>query len=80
MKSRWQTPAPVKADSGAVEKNIEVHINRRFIRQGRSWKPHRAERLLQLRQLLAHPSARNQCWKTQPQFHLKPHPPESPSN
>jgi len=39
---RGRTPPPVKSGSGAVEKNIEVHINRRFKRQGRSGHPLRA--------------------------------------
>ena len=29
--------APVRSGSGAIEKNIEVRIGRRFKRQGRSW-------------------------------------------
>jgi hypothetical protein len=45
--------APVKCGSGAVEKNVEVPINRRFKRQGRSWNPQRAERLPQLKLLCA---------------------------
>jgi hypothetical protein len=69
------TPAAVKAGSGAVEKNIEVHINRRFKRQGRSWHPIRAQRLLQLKCLYAQPTAWNNYWNTQPQFHFKPNPP-----
>jgi len=54
-RSRGRTPPSVKAGSGAVEKNIEVHINRCFKRQGRSWHTLRAERLLALQQLLAQP-------------------------
>jgi len=38
-----RTPPTVKGGSGAVEKNTEVEINRRFKRQGRSWHPIRAE-------------------------------------
>ncbi len=41
----------VRAGSGGVEKNVEVQINRRFKRQGRSWNPVRADRLMQLRWL-----------------------------
>ena len=66
---------PSKSGSGAVEKNIEVHINRRFKRQGRSWHPLRAERLLALGQLLAQPQAWTQGWKSKPQFHIQPNPP-----
>lgn len=44
--------AAVKSGSGAVEKNVEVAINRRFKRQGRSWNPQRAERLLQLKLMM----------------------------
>ena len=74
-RGRGRTPPPVKSGSGAVEKNIEVHINRRFKRQGRSWHPLRAERLLALQQLLAQPQAWTQWWKSKPQFHIKPNPP-----
>jgi hypothetical protein len=41
----------VRTGSGAVEKNVEVQINRRFKKQGRSWNPVRADRLMQLRWL-----------------------------
>jgi len=41
----------VRVGSGAVEKNVEVQINRRFKKQGRSWDPVRADRLMQLRWL-----------------------------
>ena len=41
----------VRTGSGAVEKNVEVQINRRFKKQGRSWNPLRADRLMQLRWL-----------------------------
>ena len=39
----------VKPSSGGAEKNIEVSINRRFKRQGRSWHPKRAGYLANLR-------------------------------
>jgi hypothetical protein len=48
--------APVRAGSGVVEKNIEVRINRRFKRQGRSWTKTGAEHLAQLLWLQAHPA------------------------
>jgi len=67
--------APVKSGSGAVEKNIEVEINRRFKRQGRSWNPLRAQRLLQLKRLLADPRQWSVWWKSKPHFTLKPNPP-----
>lgn len=67
--------APVKHGTGAVEKNIEVEINRRFKRQGRSWNPQRAERLLQLKALAAHPHQWTTFWTSPSQFHLKPNPP-----
>jgi hypothetical protein len=70
-----RTPAAVKSGSGAVEKNIEVQINRRFKRQGRSWNPLRAERLLQLKRLAADPPQWTHCWKTKTPFTLKPNPP-----
>ena len=47
-RGRGRRPPAVKAGSGAVEKNIEVRINRRFKGQGRSWSREGAERLLQL--------------------------------
>jgi hypothetical protein len=40
--------APVRCGSGVIEKNIEVRINRRFKRQGRSWSRSGAEHLAQL--------------------------------
>jgi hypothetical protein len=65
----------VKSGSGAVEKNIEVVINRRFKRQGRSWQPERAERLLQLSRLAADPQAWQRWWREPPPFQPKPNPP-----
>jgi|DewCreStandDraft_5_1066085.scaffolds.fasta_scaffold00257_5 hypothetical protein len=50
-------PPALKAGSGPVGKNIEVEINRRFKRQGRSWHPTRGERLMQFERLLARPPA-----------------------
>lgn len=67
--------AAVKCGSGAVEKNIEVAINRRFKRQGRSWNPQRAEHLLQLKLLCAEEHRWNQWWKAKPQFMTKSKPP-----
>jgi hypothetical protein len=58
-RGRGRTPPPVKAGWGAVGKNLAVQINRRCKRQGRGWNPHRAERRLQLKHLLARPSAWN---------------------
>ena len=52
----------VRASSGAVEKNIEVRINRRFKRQGRSWNPVRADRLAQLSWLQAQPESWPRWW------------------
>lgn len=49
LKGHGRRAAPVKPGSGAVEKNIEVSINRRFKRQGRSWNPQRAGYLANLR-------------------------------
>jgi hypothetical protein len=72
---RGRRAPALKAGSGAVEKNIEVESNRRFKRQGRSWHPVRAERLLQLKRLLAQPQRWSDGWKSKPQFHLKPNPP-----
>ena len=67
--------ATVKAGSGAVEKNIEVEINRRFKRQGRSWHRLRAERLLQLKLLYADQHHWTHWWKAKPKFIAKPNPP-----
>lgn len=74
-RGRGRTPPTVKPGSGAVEKNIEVLINRRFKRQGRSWHPIRAERLLQLQRLAADPIAWSNWWNSKPLFTLKPNPP-----
>lgn len=67
--------AAVKCGSGAVEKNIEVQINRRFKRQGRSWNRLRAERLLQLKLLCADQRQWTDWWKAKPKFITKPNPP-----
>lgn len=48
--------APVRSGSGAIEKNIEVRIGRRFKRQGRSWSRNGAEHLAQLLWLQTHPT------------------------
>jgi hypothetical protein len=65
----------VKSGSGGVEKNIETQINRRFKRQGRSWNPVRAQRLLSLKDLLAQPKAWNRFWKQPSPLTLKKNPP-----
>lgn len=67
--------APVKCGSGAVEKNIEVEINRRFKRQGRSWNPLRAQRLLQLKLLFQQPLQWHHWWTKPKRFNQKPLPP-----
>lgn len=54
--------APVRAGSGAIEKNIEVRINRRFKRQGRSWTRRGAEHLAQLLWLQTHPTDWSHWW------------------
>jgi hypothetical protein len=54
--------APVRSGSGVIEKNIEVHINRRFKRQGRSWSKRGAEHLAQLLWLQSHPADWNHWW------------------
>jgi Uncharacterised protein family (UPF0236) len=54
--------APVRAGSGVIEKNIGVHINRRFKRQGRSWTRPGAEHLAQLLWLQAHPADWTHWW------------------
>jgi len=74
-RSVGRAAAPVKCGSGAVEKNIEVQINRRFKRQGRSWNRFRAERLLQLKLLLAKPALWHRWWTKPKPFNLKPNPP-----
>jgi Uncharacterised protein family (UPF0236) len=55
--------APVRSGSGAIEKNIEVSINRRFKRQGRSWSRHGAEHLAQLLWLQTHPIDWTHWWR-----------------
>ena len=54
--------APVRAGSGAIEKNIEVRINRRFKRQGRSWSKGGAEHLAQLLWLQSHATDWTHWW------------------
>ena len=54
--------APVRSGSGVIEKNIEVRINRRFKRQGRSWTRRGAEHLAQLLWLQNHPADWNHWW------------------
>lgn len=75
--------APVRAGSGAIEKNIEVRINRRFKRQGRSWSRRGAEHLGQLLWLHAHSVDWNHWWhktaltktKVNPGWPSSPRPP-----
>jgi hypothetical protein len=67
--------AVIKGGSGAVEKNIEMEINRRFKRQGRGWNRQRAEGLLQLKRLQANPLSWQRWWQSP--FTLKPNPPRS---
>jgi len=73
--SSGRTAPLVKCGSGAIEKNIEVAINRRFKRQGRSWNPQRAEHLLQLKLLAADPRLWSTWWNSKPKFITKPNPP-----
>jgi hypothetical protein len=54
--------APVRSGSGAIEKNIEVRIARRFKRQGRSWTRQGAEHLAQLLWLQTHPADWTHWW------------------
>jgi hypothetical protein len=74
-RSAGRSIAAVKCGSGAVEKNIEVIINRRFKRQGRSWNPQRAERLLQLKLLGADERRWTNWWHAKTKFITKPNPP-----
>jgi hypothetical protein len=75
--------APVRAGSGAIEKNIEVCINRRFKRQGRSWSRNGAEYLAQLLWLQTNPLDWNHWWnktalaktKVNPGWPSSPRPP-----
>jgi len=60
--SHGRHEAAVKPGSGAVEKNIEVNINRRFKKQGRSWNPLRADRLAQLKHLQQDKKNWNHWW------------------
>jgi hypothetical protein len=54
--------APVRSGSGAIEKNIEVRVGRRFKRQGRSWTRRGAEHLAQLLWLQTHPTDWTHWW------------------
>jgi hypothetical protein len=60
--ARGRREPVVKVGTGAVEKNIEVMINRRFKRQGRSWNPRRAGYLAALRWLQQKPQDFNRWW------------------
>jgi hypothetical protein len=72
--------APVRAGSGAIEKNIEVRINRRFKRQGRSWSRSGAEHLAQLLWLQSHPVDWTHWWRITALAKIKVNPgwPSSP--
>ncbi|MCX7826660.1 MAG: hypothetical protein N2689_14035 [Verrucomicrobiae bacterium] len=63
-------PARVKSGSGAVEKNLEVKVKQRLKRQGRSWNPERAERLLQLKLLMNEEGERTAWWQKPIAFSL----------
>jgi uncharacterized protein UPF0236 len=75
--------APVRAGSGAIEKNIEVRVNRRFKRQGRSWSRRGADYLAQLLWLHSQPADWTHWWrktalaktKVNPGWPLSPRPP-----
>jgi hypothetical protein len=75
--------APVRCGSGVIEKNIEVRINRRFKRQGRSWSRRGAEHLAQLLWLQTHPLDWTHWWnktalaktKVNPGWPSSPRPP-----
>lgn len=67
-RGQGRQPARIKSGSGAVEKNVEVAINRRFKRQGRSWNPQRAERLLQLKLLMNQEREWTAWWQKPPAF------------
>lgn len=75
--------APVRSGSGVIEKNIEVRINRRFKRQGRSWSRSGAEHLAQLLWLHSHPNDWTHWWnktalaktKVNPGWPSSPRPP-----
>jgi hypothetical protein len=54
--------APVRSGSGVIEKNIEVHVGRRFKRQGRSWTRSGAEHLAQLLWLQTHHADWTHWW------------------
>lgn len=61
-RSRGRSEAAVRPGSGAAEKNVEIHINRRFKKQGRSWNPIRADRLAQLYWLQTQPNNWTHWW------------------
>lgn len=49
LKDRAEAKRVLVSSSGAMEKNIDVVIGRRFKRQGMSWTKERADNLLKLR-------------------------------
>jgi hypothetical protein len=61
-RSHGSQPAAVRAGSGAIEKHVELCINRRFKWQGRSWNPDRADRLAQLAWLQRSHATWNHWW------------------
>jgi hypothetical protein len=61
-RSQGRTVAAVRPGSGAIEKQVEVHLNRRFKWQGRSWNPLRADRLAQLKEIQRHPHNWQHWW------------------
>src|SRR5438128_3442680 len=72
--------APVRTGSGAIEKNIEVRINRRFKRQGRSWSRCGAEHLAQLLWLQSYHADWTHWWRKTALAKIKVNPgwPSSP--
>lgn len=55
-------PAAVRSGTGAVEKHVELQVNRRFKWQGRSWNPRRADNLAQLAWLQRQPQDWERWW------------------
>jgi len=64
LKEKFPDPALLNVGSGAIEKNVEVIISRRFKKQGMCWTQAGANHLLKLRILKRDAQAWDEFWNT----------------
>ena len=64
LKETFPDPALLNVGSGAIEKNVEVIISRRFKKQGMCWTQAGADHLLKLRILKRDAKAWDEFWNT----------------